>query len=248
MVKVFIVSLLLISCGQNDNQDKASRVVITKVESCSVIDSAESATITCPDGTSSVILKPKDGLDGEDGKDGDGCSVVQTDTGVNITCGNIVTNVYNGKDGEDGLDGKDGTKGTNGKDGQGLPGKDGTAGKDGIDGAPGVDGLPGAKGDNGDDGRDGLPGSDGLDGEPGRDGKRRSDAALEQIGRILRNYEDNGPEGEPGRDGGSCSVSEIDNGARIYCEDGSVVDINFKQIKKKETEDAQDNPKNGVRK
>lgn len=74
-----------------------------------------------------------------------------------------------GKDGINGQDGKDGINGTNGKDG--INGQDG---KDGVDGAPG---------------KDGADGKDGVDGAPGKDGQDGKDVSMEDIMRIIEDYE-----------------------------------------------------------
>lgn len=64
------------------------------------------------------------GSDGSNGKDGQNCEVIPTDTGAQIKCGDTTTDINNGTDGTNGTDGKDGTNGTNGTDGE--DGEDGT--------------------------------------------------------------------------------------------------------------------------
>lgn len=77
-----------------------------------------------------------------------------------------------GEDGKDGKDGRDGVNGVNGING--INGANGTNGKDGVDGTDGKDG------------KDGVDGTDGKDGVDGTDGK---DASLEDILRIIEDYE-----------------------------------------------------------
>lgn len=75
------------------------------------------------------------GSDGSNGKDGQNCEVIPTDTGAQIKCGDTTTDINNGTDGKDGTDGTDGEDGTNGTAGtNGTDGKDGTNGTDGEDG------------------------------------------------------------------------------------------------------------------
>lgn len=65
-------------------------------------------------------------------------------------------------------------------------GEDGKDGKDGRDGVNGINGINGINGVNGTNGKDGVDGTDGKDGVDGTDGK---DASLEDILRIIEDYE-----------------------------------------------------------
>jgi len=90
----FIVAAVS-TCGTHKNYYRY------KVSSCTTEQLADgSATISCTDGTKSVVSAGRDGLAGRDGRDGE--------------------------DGKDGKDGKDGLAGQDGKDGEdGLAGQDG---------------------------------------------------------------------------------------------------------------------------
>lgn len=130
--------------------------------------------LSCPNQYPVLI---NDGKDGKDGEDGTSCSSVRQNSQnrVKITCGQVVTYVYDGEDGEDGKDGKNGKDGSsctaypapggaNIKCGNNAPvflanGAVGPQGVPGIPGAPGQQGLPGRDGLNGQDGEDAfLPG------------------------------------------------------------------------------------------
>ena len=114
----------------------------------------------------SHVPAPKDGTNGNDGKDGsNGTNGADGKDGVNGTNGLDGTRGKNGLDGEDGLHGRSGLNGDDGKDGiDGINGKDGIDGKDGINGETGKEGVAGL------DGRDGKNGIDGKDGNNGEDG------------------------------------------------------------------------------
>lgn len=73
------------------------------------------------------------GSDGSNGKDGQNCEVIPTDTGAQIKCGDTTTDINNGTAGTNGINGTDGKDGTNGIDGE-----DGINGKDGLDGINGT--------------------------------------------------------------------------------------------------------------
>ena len=100
------------------------------------------------------------GQDGNDGSDGQGCTLDDVLGGIKICCGEVCLTLY---DGIDGTDGTNGTAGTDGSDGD--AGTDGIDGSDGRNGADGSDGVDGTDGDNGADGKDGIDGLDGTDGE-----------------------------------------------------------------------------------
>ena len=140
--------------------------------------------------------KPRDGLNGADGK-----SVDMTALAVDIAlvaeqaiaAMPVPSDGINGKDGApgdrgaDGLNGKDGAEGAQGPKGdkgdKGEPGADGADGDDGElgqigpQGEPGTPGIPGTAGSKGMDGENGSDGAPGLVGEPGRDGREGKDGA-----------------------------------------------------------------------
>jgi len=129
--------------------------------------------------------KPKDGLDGKHGKDGNTptirigsvksgnkSSVVNSGTSLDIIFDFVLEKGKDGKDGRDGTNGVDGLNGVNGIDGKdGINGKDGKDGKQGKIGLTGLSGKDGVDGTNGVNGKDGKAGKNGIDGVNGLDGK-----------------------------------------------------------------------------
>lgn len=95
-VLVAVVVLVLGGCGMPGEQEHDERTHI--VGNCSVQEIEAGANISCPDGTSVVIMHGTDGKDGADGEQGEQGEA--------------------GEDGEDGLDGADGEDGQDGIDGK----------------------------------------------------------------------------------------------------------------------------------
>jgi hypothetical protein len=79
---------LLVSCGGSNNASLRADV------NCTVSSQGNLTTITCPDGSQSIVVNGKDGTDGVDGQDG--------------------SDGIDGKDGVNGQDGRDGVDGMNG--------------------------------------------------------------------------------------------------------------------------------------
>ncbi len=92
------------------------------------------------------------GQDGNDGFDGEGCTLDDVLGGIKICCGEVCLTLYDGIDGTAGTDGSDGSDGTDGTDGSngrnGTDGSDGTDGNDGVDGKDGIDGFDGTDGES----------------------------------------------------------------------------------------------------
>lgn len=76
------------------------------------------------------------GTNGVNGADGISCSIAQTSTGADVTCGSNTVSIANGTNGLNGNDGNNGIDGTNGTNGI-----DGTNGTNGVDGTNGTDGT-----------------------------------------------------------------------------------------------------------
>lgn len=74
-------------------------------KSCTAVNKPDSVILACEDGTAAVIYKPKDGLKGDKGDDGQSCSV--NNSGM-ITCGATHYQIPLPKDGAQGATGKDG--------------------------------------------------------------------------------------------------------------------------------------------
>lgn len=139
---VCLMGLVLMSCGSGTSGPKGA-----SGKSCSVSKSGSIATVTCPDGSVTILdgtngINGVDGLDGVNGIDGtngtdgqnglDGtngtsCSVEESETGATISCddgtsveianGTNGLNGESGSQGEAGLDGTDGENGNNGSNG-----------------------------------------------------------------------------------------------------------------------------------
>lgn len=136
---LFTLLLLTAACAEEARQQKASSVPdepgtsepaptakpvptgYTKGESCDVV---------CPAGPT-----------GPAGQDGAGCSVVETESGAAVTCGDKTTSLFPGTQGERGPQGEKGDKGA-----PGAQGAQGIQGPQGIQGVPGPAGKDGAAG------------------------------------------------------------------------------------------------------
>lgn len=111
----YLLLLLLISCGKSYTSPEevattTDMITVTKPMSCTVVQTTDGATITCPDGTKAKLYNGEGGSQGIAGVNGTSCLVIQTPTGATINCGETsatVTNGENGKDGERGTDGQD---------------------------------------------------------------------------------------------------------------------------------------------
>lgn len=97
-MKRFIVTTLtlttLASCGHQNSH-------LSESPACKAEASSTGITLSCPNSHDVFIPMPKDG---EDGKDGESCTVTQLSNGALIKCGSESAVVYNGEDGEDGED------------------------------------------------------------------------------------------------------------------------------------------------
>lgn len=169
--------LLLISCGK-----KTETIIGESGKSCTVEQKAESAVITCDDGSSAEVFN---------GKDGKSAYEIAQDSGFTGTLSQWIASLS----GQDGSDGQDGTNGTNGKSAyevavsngfvgtktqwlESLVGLQGEAGLsayevavennfvgtevDFLSSLIGEDGANGINGQNGQNGQNGTNGDDGL--------------------------------------------------------------------------------------
>jgi hypothetical protein len=167
-MKYLILILLFVSCNKDSNQQTETRTVIVKTEMCTVEKGDAGTVITCPDGSSATVkdgnsivgpagARGETGVQGEIGKAGSNCTVLQTDTGATILCDTTSVQI------------------TNGADGNSIIGPKGEAGADGINCTveqltDGATVLCGEKSITIKDGVAGLPGERGADGEPGLPG------------------------------------------------------------------------------
>lgn len=85
---------LLASCGDSTNARINADV------NCSVESAGNLTTITCPDGSQSIVINGTDGQNGQDGVDG-----------INGSNGIDGINGTDGQNGQDGVDGQDGING-----------------------------------------------------------------------------------------------------------------------------------------
>ena len=118
MHKLLISLVILTGCGEYNKPVFYSVPKLVDVEepeeleTCTVIQENNQATILCPDGTSAVITNGKDGEDGRRGEQG-----IKGDAGERGETGETGPVGASGQDGKDGQDGVDGTDGTDGVDG-----------------------------------------------------------------------------------------------------------------------------------
>ncbi|MFT6909745.1 MAG: hypothetical protein ACJAS1_006472 [Oleiphilaceae bacterium] len=101
-----------------------------------------------------------------------------------------------------------------------VQGVKGDTGETGATGRTGSTGSTGAMGDKGDTGNMGLQGSQGLQGVTGSQGATGSQGSTGAAG----------AKGIDGQDGSSCSVIQLDVGARIECSDGTFASVSTSGI------------------
>ncbi len=77
MNKYLIISLFLVACGKGSSGGQG--LAGLNGSNCIVVQNVDSATITCPDGSTATLMNS------------DGCTVEQVDLGVEITCGDTTT-------------------------------------------------------------------------------------------------------------------------------------------------------------
>ena len=91
-----VFALIAAGCSHKSNSNVNAQ---TAGPSCTVTQTADGATIECPDGTTAVINNGQSGLNGNDGSS---CSVYSVDQGAVIQCTDGTTAlVKNGEDGQD---------------------------------------------------------------------------------------------------------------------------------------------------
>lgn len=112
MYKLLISLLVLTGCGEYNKPRFYSVPKLIDVEepeeleTCTVIQEVNQATILCPDGTSAVITNGQDGEDGRRGEQG-----IKGDAGERGETGETGATGTSGQDGIDGVDGTDGVDG-----------------------------------------------------------------------------------------------------------------------------------------
>ena len=109
MHKLLISLVILTGCGEYNKPvfysvpSPVDLEVPEELETCTVIQEDNQATILCPDGTSAVITNGKDGEDGRRGEQG-----IKGDAGERGETGETGATGTSGQDGQDGQDGIDG--------------------------------------------------------------------------------------------------------------------------------------------
>lgn len=89
-MKYLLLLSMLIGCGQMEKEPTQERTVLIESEPCTTEQTDTGATITCPDGTTTVILN------GVTGPSGPACSVEQTVAGAVIICEDTSAEVQDG--------------------------------------------------------------------------------------------------------------------------------------------------------
>lgn len=131
--------LVAVGCGSPqtdgpDPTDEGGGVGVTSDPLCKIEDNDDgSKTITCDDGTMSIVRDGEDGSSCSVEDNGDGTKTIACEDGTTVT----VSDGMSGSDGAPGRDGQDGDDGAPGEDG--ADGNDGQDGDDGIDGDDGMD-------------------------------------------------------------------------------------------------------------
>jgi hypothetical protein len=188
-----------IICNGEDGEDGTSCTVAGNPD-------AGTHTITCTDGTSTVIFDGSAGATGATGATGDtgatGATGATGDTGATGATGDTGATGATGATGDTGATGATGATGDTG-----ATGATGDTGATGPTGATGDVGATGATGDTGATGATGDVGPTGATGATG----------------------DTGATGATGADGSSCTVSPVSEGntVTISCEDGTVAIVSF---------------------
>ena len=99
-MRIIILGLILIGCGVQ-TETVTTRTVFVESEACSVESIEEGALITCPDGTTTVVLEGQDGEtivgpageNGQDGKDGQNGKDAETPSQSILFLGTVCNNL-----------------------------------------------------------------------------------------------------------------------------------------------------------
>jgi hypothetical protein len=194
-------------CNGEDGEDGTSCTVEGNPD-------AGTHTITCTDGTSTVIFDGSDGSDGATGATG-----ATGDTGATGATGEPGATGATGDTGATGATGDIGATGDVGPTGAtGDVGPTGATGDTGATGATGDTGATGATGDTGATGATGDTGATGATGDVGPTGATGDTGATGATGEP-------GATGATGADGTPCTVSEVSEGNTVTITCGTTVAI-----------------------